>query len=69
MGADAGGEAVGGGLGHRFGGARRDRGLEVDVDVDAVGAALRELGARPWQVDLVAPVIVAAVVAHPDDEG
>src|SRR6476661_7298022 len=32
------------------------------ADVDAVAAALRELGARPWQVDLVAPVIVAAVV-------
>ena len=39
------------------------------ADVDAVGAALRELGARPWQVELVAPVIVAAVAAHPDDEG
>ena len=39
------------------------------ADAEAVAAALRELGARPWQVELVAPVIVAAVVAHPDDEG
>jgi ribonuclease D len=35
------------------------------ADLDAVAAALRELGARPWQVDLVAPIVVAAIEAHP----
>ena len=39
----------------------------ADVGRGRRGAA--RLGARPWQVDLVAPVIAAAVVAHPDDEG
>ena len=38
------------------------------ADADAVAAALRELGARPWQVDLVAPIIVAAVASHPGVE-
>ena len=35
------------------------------ADLDAVAAALRELGARPWQVDLAAPIVVAAIEAHP----
>ena len=37
------------------------------ADVDAVAAALAELGARPWQVDLTAPIVVAAIDAHPQD--
>ncbi|BDZ57843.1 hypothetical protein GCM10025872_15000 [Barrientosiimonas endolithica] len=31
-------------------------------------AALTELGARPWQVDLVVPVLLDAVRDHPDEE-
>jgi ribonuclease D len=29
-------------------------------------AALLELGARRWQVDIVAPMVAAAFEAHPD---
>ena len=35
------------------------------ADHEALGAALRELGARPWQVDLAAPIVVAVIEAHP----
>ncbi len=33
------------------------------ADAAAIGAALAERGARPWQVDLVAPVLVTAIRA------
>jgi ribonuclease D len=34
--------------------------------VDGFAAALRALGARPWQTAIVAPMVVAAFEAHPD---
>ncbi len=33
------------------------------ADAAAIGAALAERGARPWQVELVAPVLVTAIHA------
>jgi ribonuclease D len=33
------------------------------VDADSVGAALAGYGARPWQVELVTPVLVSALSA------
>jgi ribonuclease D len=35
---------------------------------DAVAEALRDLGARPWQIELTAPLISDAVIAHPSDD-
>jgi ribonuclease D len=35
------------------------------ADHETVAAALRELGARPWQVDLATPVILTVIEAHP----
>ncbi|WP_151523526.1 HRDC domain-containing protein [Serinicoccus kebangsaanensis] len=34
-------------------------------DADAVDAATAELGARPWQRELVVPILVEALTAHP----
>ena len=34
--------------------------------VGSVGAALAALGARRWQVDIAAPIVVAAIEAHPE---
>jgi ribonuclease D len=38
-----------------------------DRSADGFRAALSELGARQWQVDIVAPMVAAAFAAHPDD--
>ena len=38
------------------------------ADQQAVESALRELGARPWQVELTAGVLAAAIAAHPDND-
>lgn len=38
------------------------------ADEGGFRAALTELGARPWQVDLVVPVLLDAVRDHPDEE-
>lgn len=35
------------------------------ADAATVADSLRELGARPWQCDVVAPVLVQAIAAHP----
>ena len=35
------------------------------ADAEAVAAALRGLGARPWQVELAAPIVVEVIEAHP----
>jgi ribonuclease D len=37
-------------------------------DADAVAAALRAGGARPWQVELTAAALAAALVAAPHPE-
>jgi ribonuclease D len=34
-----------------------------NADVESVGAALAGYGARPWQVEQVAPVLVEALTA------
>ncbi|GLZ45304.1 ribonuclease D [Actinomycetospora sp. NBRC 106375] len=36
-----------------------------EADADAVGAALRALGARPWQAELAAPLLAEALRAEP----
>lgn len=38
----------------------------VERTVEGFAAALRGLGARPWQTAIVAPMVVAAFEAHPD---
>ena len=36
------------------------------ADPEAVAQALRELGARPWQVELTAEILATAINAHPE---
>jgi ribonuclease D len=38
------------------------------TEVDAVAEALRALGARPWQVELTAALLAAAIGAHPSGQ-
>ena len=38
----------------------------ADRSIESFGAALAALGARSWQVDVVAPMVVAAFEANPD---
>ncbi len=38
----------------------------ADRSADGFSAALLQLGARQWQVDIVAPMVAAAFEAHPD---
>lgn len=38
----------------------------TDPDAPAFDRALAELGARPWQREIVVPLLVAAFAAHPD---
>ena len=39
------------------------------IDADAIGGALGELGARPWQIAQTAPVIAQAFVDSVQDAG
>jgi len=43
----------------------------AELTADSVGAALAELGARPWQIDQTAQVIADSFVAslNTDDDG
>ena len=38
----------------------------ADRSAEGFKTALTALGARQWQVDIVAPMVAAAFVAHPD---
>jgi ribonuclease D len=39
-----------------------------DAELDAVAAALAGRGARAWQVEVAAPIVLAALLAHPHEQ-